>query len=195
MKKCLVIFASMLVLFSVNVMANDTDKDNSPKDLFIENQLIKKVIYQKKIAWAMAPIKTKRALKRLARRDSLLDLLTPSSKKRFIKSIVFRKDGLGGFDYRDLEEELTPTQIYKILSLFGVQHTIRYMKKARIETQTDVLLLSNPIPALKRNNSLISSPPVTIMQPIGGFADHIGYHCESRATCAQDNSKVCMSRC
>lgn len=53
--------------------------------------------------------------------DSPLDKLSPGAKERFISSLKFNSKGLTEYRYSELETELSPTEIYQILSLFGVQ--------------------------------------------------------------------------
>lgn len=48
--------------------------------------------------------------------------------------MVFSDKGLASFSYAELEAELTPTQIYEIMSLFGLQRLVPMMSGARIET-------------------------------------------------------------
>jgi hypothetical protein len=52
---------------------------------------------------------------------SPLDALPPASKQRFLDGVVFTAQGLDHLDYAELEV-LNRTQIYDILSLFGVEY-------------------------------------------------------------------------
>lgn len=141
MYKMKVLGMALLLGTSVNTLANTAELVENYDD---NNAVIKGMVYQKELAWILAPINTRDALDRISEEKSPLDLLSPPAKERFIDSIVFRETGLGGFDFSDLEAELTPTQIHKILSMFGAQHAVHLFTKARIETRADVLLLSNP---------------------------------------------------
>jgi hypothetical protein len=47
-----------------------------------------------------------------------LDLLPPLARARFIDSLAFARDGLGGFDTGDLATELTPAEATAVLALF-----------------------------------------------------------------------------
>jgi hypothetical protein len=53
--------------------------------------------------------------------DSPLDKLPTGAKKRFLISLEFGSNGLGGFDASDLEEELDDAQIRQLLLLFGAE--------------------------------------------------------------------------
>lgn len=107
--------------------------------------------------------------------ESPLAKLTPDAQRRFISSLSFNKSGLTGFEYADLESELTPTEIYKILKLFGVQHTTAFMNGAHIKTKTDHLIMGES-PSLRAE-------------------DHKGYKCVGRANCYQTMFYICMSGC
>jgi len=184
----------------MSAMANTINDNNYVKKNITQNELIKNVIYQKQLAWALAPITTLNTLERISDKNSPLDLLSPAAKERFIESVVFRKGGLGGFYYGDLEAELTPTQIHKILSMFGAQHAVGQFNNARIETQADVLLLSNPVSLLKNQINSINGhqklgtstiPP----SAMAFFAeDQKGKACSS-AKCITQDEYICMSSC
>ena len=82
-----------------------------------------------------------------------------------------------GFQYTDLEAELTPTQIYRVLSLFGAQDMTGMLRSARIETELDRQLI-------QANDGR--------MVPM---ADHKEYACVGRATCELSPMRICMSSC
>lgn len=52
---------------------------------------------------------------------SPLDWLTSAGRRRFLDSVVFGEQGLGGISVADLRYELTRRQAYVLLQLFGVQ--------------------------------------------------------------------------
>jgi hypothetical protein len=97
--------------------------------------------------------------------NSPLDRLPAAAKQRFIASLVFTENGLGSYKYSDLEA-LSPTEIYKILSLFGAEHTTSMVTKERPTTQQN--------------------------EPGGDYKD---YWCSGRATCSESLGHICMSSC
>lgn len=109
---------------------------------------------------------------------SPLDWLSPAAKRRFLASLTFNETGLTGFDYSDLRAELTATQIYQVLAIFGAQRVVPLIKGAHTETDVDRLLMSAP--------ERTSSPPMD---------DHEGYRCEGAHTCGSAPSRICMSGC
>jgi len=60
-------------------------------------------------------------LRTTAQSGSPIDCLAPSARSRFINSLVFTERGLGGFSPADLQAELTASQVFAILKLFGAE--------------------------------------------------------------------------
>lgn len=120
---------------------------------------------------SLAPIKSKgdlaKYLQKILKSGSDLDLLSPGAKGRFIDSLVFNEKGLAGFRYDDLEAELSASEIYGIMSLFGAQHTVPLMDKARAPNKTDQAVM------------MFFSGEDSISK------DYEGYECVSRANCAR----------
>ena len=132
----------------------------------------------KELAWELAPAKTFEALETIAQRRSPLDALSLDAKKRFVESVVFTENGVGGFDYRDLELELTATEIYKILSLIGQQHVTPSLKKARVKSESDEIIMFGKGP---------NTP--------GGGDFLLDYYCYQRGSCESSKNKACTSNC
>jgi hypothetical protein len=141
---------------------------------------------RKQLALELATIRNYEELTRVLDKASPLDLLTESAKQRFVNSIVFGVNGVGSFSFEDLEAELTPTQIYKILSMFGVQHTVSQFENARIESATDTMLMNSGVEQLKSQitTNSFGSGNVTKGQ------DHKGYYCSGRATCSESQGQI-----
>jgi len=136
---------------------------------------------RQRIEFEMAPIKSHADLQAYmrGREPSPLDLLSAGARRHFIESLVFNENGLVGYEYSDLVMELSATDIYKVLALFGAQRTTSLLKGARVTSDLDR----------------------TIMFGRGEFssslraADYEGYRCESRATCGENMHTICMSGC
>lgn len=135
------------------------------------------ILLQERRDALLAPIKSHAELRSyLARtrdRDNPLNLLSGKGRSEFLASLVFTENGLGGFNKKALESELTATQIYKILSLFGVQRTASMLKGAKVLDATDEAIMN--VPSL--------------------MPDHDNYRCSSRATCSQSAHDICTSNC
>lgn len=108
---------------------------------------------------------------------SPLDRLSPSAKSRFVRGLSFNEKGLSGFKYDDLEAELSPAEIFRVLSLFGVEHLTSKLDKSRIKNPTDAQVMG----ARPGDDYFVE--------------DHKGYQCVSRANCASYPGYICMSSC
>lgn len=105
--------------------------------------------------------------------SSPLDRLSAAARQRFLDSLVFSKNGLGSYQYTELEA-LTATEAHDILSLFGAERTTSLITGARITTESDK----------------------AVMQAAPGVrADHEGYWCSSPSTCTKLSNNICMSSC
>lgn len=181
MKIIIMVMATLFSFFNFSVLGGEKSNTLEENLSSIEKQKI--------IHWNLAKIKNMDEVEiELNNERSSLYFLSDYGRDEFLNSIVFRKNGLGGFNMAPLEDELTPEQIYQILSLFGAQHIIHHFKRARIESSLDVLLLTNP-----KNETLLTNGPFG--QPGDGSKDHLEYECLRRATCASKQRHICMSSC
>lgn len=133
------------------------------------------------VALRLAPIKSDKDLHAYIQnnnKSSPLSALTSGARQRFIKSLTFNEHGLTSFQYTDLEAELTPSQIYQILSLFGAQDVTPLLENARIANSLD--------------SEIMGKTGDGIIVPLG---DHMDYQCVGRATCELSANRICMSSC
>ncbi|HEV2737004.1 MAG TPA: SDR family NAD(P)-dependent oxidoreductase [Candidatus Elarobacter sp.] len=110
---------------------------------------------------------------------SPLSALSSGARERFLSSITFGATGISGFRYADLQGELTATQVYDVLRLFGVQKDVAIIPNVRVDT-----------PADKR---VVRTFPFSAKHIDGG--DYRDYRCASRATCSQSPGDICTSNC
>jgi hypothetical protein len=172
-KSTMLAFAVMIAFApAITVQAGDANRDA---------RLIKD--RGQELAFLLAPVKTKDDLDRYQEElrqnpeaRSPLNLLSPAARDRFLNSLVFTEQGLGGYQYGDLQRQLTASQIYQVLSLFGAQHTTSLLKGARIESRADQLIMESEVAVV---------PP----------ADYKDMECVSRATCGPRILYICMSSC
>ena len=131
---------------------------------------------ERELAFQLAPIKTaghlQQYLARSLNRDSPLRFLSPGARQRFIQSLVFTDKGLASFDYRDLRVELSATQAYQLLSLFGAQRSTRAIPGLQATTATDATIMWNG--------------------GDGVIGDYPDYWCESKATCRPSTGAICI---
>lgn len=156
-----------------------------------ESRALQHVMQTNEIAASLAPIKSAEDLKgymaKTSAAESPLNYLSPPARNRFLSSLRFNEKGITSFSYVDLEAELTPSQIYKLLSLFGIQRTAPLMKSARVVNDADRMIIG--LPDVRRCDASHESS----QSPSG--CDHEGYRCEGRGTCMQTMSAICTSNC
>jgi hypothetical protein len=140
---------------------------------------------ERELAYQLAPVKSmdelKEYLKTAAPQQSPLNNLSQGPKERFLKSLVFTERGLASFDYRDLNNELGASEIYQLLSIFGVQRTTFSIPDLRADTTADEYVI------------MLSCPGGDMSTGLCG--DHEGYWCSSPSTCTELGGNICMSSC
>jgi len=187
---------TLLLALVTNITFADLVSDNDVSSQLNEDIRLYTNISDK-ITVDMAPIKTPQDLYRFSHLKSPLDKLTPNSKQHFIESITFNERGITGFGISELEYELTPTEIYKVLALIGYQNFTYKFQNARVETSLDSLLLANKnlVDLLNKNKNKQTdvNKDNTSNMRMSGFLE--GYRCESKGTCELDSSRACTSNC
>lgn len=132
------------------------------------------------IALRLAPIKGSQALATYIRSTptslSPLATLSEGARARFIQGLSFNKNGLTSYNYADLKQELTASQIYRILSLFGVEHTTSLIHGIRLENDTDEAIMR-----LDDNAGIV--------RPMSDYND---YRCVTPATCGRATDYICI---
>jgi hypothetical protein len=105
--------------------------------------------------------------------ESPLSALSISSRERFVRSVVFGEAGVGSFYYGDMRAELSPSQTYAILALFGAQLLAPIVGGAYSTTEADEAVLK------------MQRPP----------GDHEDKYCARKGTCRSESFAVCTSSC
>lgn len=143
------------------------------------------------IALRLAPIRSLSDLHAYvaahAKQRTPLDVLSPVARRVFLDSLSFNAKGLTSFNRAVLEDELTASQAYEVLSLFGVQRLTPMLHRARVETATDRLITS---PRMAPQGSCGINTPTQ-----GTGCDHDGYRCMSHGTCTKSMDMICTSNC
>ncbi len=139
---------------------------------------------------AMAPIKSAVDLENYVKLTpaslSPLSRLSKTGLANFLGSLTFNAKGVTGYRYVDLEEELTPTEIYRVLALFGVQSHVKSMKKAKVKTDADKRLL-------EYTPSFIYDDYWDAEGPDPDHRHH--FECVLPATCKRSAPHICDSTC
>ena len=171
-------FASMVIAmfaaFPVSAGNLPTDGNGPNTDNFCWEKSL-----DKDLQYMVAPIQSSKDLATYLSTqgtDSPLNLLSQRGKRDFLESLTFNKKGLTGLRHDMLEKELTPTQIYRVLALFGEQALTTKLKNARIETDLDREIMATG--QLKCSSG-----------------DRSNYKCESRASCRSAANYICLAAC
>lgn len=173
-----------LVAFPIACQAADLQSREQPPayiDASMQPAFDTEVQRRRDIEQFLAPIKSAQDLQaHLANwlgRGSPLDALSPHARERFLAGLSFNARGLTGYRYDDVEAELSVSQAFELLGLFGVQDTLRILH-LRQTTDRDAQLLG--------------------LYVNGGehvAADHYNYRCASRASCEFSRNFICMTGC
>lgn len=173
------IAAITLLIMLGDGTANAQSGEQREASAALQQSIIQDELNRRELAYLLAPIKAEADLqKHLSTEiDSPLDRLSSSAKWAFVDSLRFGRRGLGSYRYDILEKELTPTEIYEVLSLFGVQHTTHMLKGAKSANEADELIMQMGVSSL------------------GGRypgEDYPDYWCSSKATCSRSITSICI---
>lgn len=113
-----------------------------------------------------------------------LDKLSAGARSQFVNELMFTKAGLASFNYQVLEDSLTYSEAYKLLALFGVQHTVGLMRGLKVQTATDGLIRHH-----------YAQPQNCCEEGNEGGTDHIKYRCIGPGTCEISPAHICTSNC
>ncbi|WP_152663092.1 hypothetical protein [Arsukibacterium ikkense] len=146
-------------------------------------------IWAESVAKQMAEIKSTEDLYKLEDSE-VWNSLSEHAQRDFIESLVINNRGLASLNHSVLEAELTASEIYTLLSLFGAQKIASTMIGARVEDATDVLILSRPsLNHSEETFSVMSGGTTTKGET------HRGYYCAYRGTCLEQDGSTCTSSC
>ncbi|WP_080928053.1 hypothetical protein [Xanthomonas albilineans] len=122
----------------------------------------------------------------LAKADasSPINLLSPAARKRFVESLRFNVSGVTSFRYSDIEAELSASQAYRLLSLFGLESKVSSMRKIRVDSEEDR--------AVSR-----AYPASAFIPGRGQDPDHedMDKTCRPNNTCVESAGSMCTSEC
>jgi len=123
-----------------------------------------------------------------------LGKLSQSAQRQFLASVTFNENGLTGFDYRALSNELSASEVYQVLRLFGMQRVTALIPDLRIETPMDETIMQHVSPqACPPRGPKVRGDEVGPQVLCG--SDHDNYKCESTGSCKYYNGYICTSNC
>lgn len=89
---------------------------------------------RKVLSYELADVKSRRDLAIHLQRaggKSPLNALSPAARERFLDSLVFNERGLAEYRHDDLARELSVTQAFRILRLFGAAESAPFLRAMR----------------------------------------------------------------
>lgn len=166
-----------LLLASVMLSAqNSYASQGSPKG---QSSTFRVELHQRELASLGAQIRSHSDLQVFMSDERLraktLNDLSKDAQTRFIDSLSFNAGGLTSFYYQDIEDELSASQAYQLLALFGAQSTVGSMTEIRVNSALDRHIMSRVSPSIM-------------------MADQKGKACVGGA-CVANESRICMSNC
>lgn len=166
-----------LLLLSVSAVANAADKPANAPDAEVAQVLIHEEAARRELSSAMAEVKSASQFARYMQQTrgsaTPFSAMTPGALRRFSRSLVFTDRGLASYDYTDLQRELTASQIYAVLRVFGVEGSVSRIPGVKVRSRTDGLVMdAQRLPA-----------------------DYNDMTCAARASCAPQTGWICTSNC
>ncbi|HEY4079938.1 MAG TPA: hypothetical protein VGM81_04510 [Burkholderiaceae bacterium] len=185
------IIIAISAALAVNAQAAQPGQDTERAISEAHQQMQTKVLLERRIAGALAPVKTLATfyahLNDGSSGMSAFARLPSASQSVFIANLTFNEKGLTGFNYRVLEDSLSVEEAYSLLSMFGVQHTVGLMRGLRAVSANDLLILQS---VSRLQNQGAVSPTY-----IRDLSDHQDYQCISRGTCESSGGRICTDNC
>jgi hypothetical protein len=132
-----------------------------------------------RLALLAAPIRSRHELIEYINRHrgapTPLDALSPRGKQRFLDSLRFGTDGLASFSRTEIESQLNPTQAYRLLALFGLQHVTPQLNGMRRGGASDAAIMKSRDETIEERYVLF------------------GFRCNQiRQTCEQHHDSICF---
>ncbi|MFC7520178.1 hypothetical protein ACFQS6_08195 [Xanthomonas populi] len=138
----------------------------------------------------VAPIRSQAELQEYLRvlpARSPLKFLSPVAREKFLNSLVFSRNGLASYSYKDLAIELTALEAYKVLALFGQQATVTLIPGLRQPDGFSKTIMSSA------GSRAFASPGDGRCSPeASSKADYPDHACVARATCVEALGKICV---
>lgn len=160
------LFASSLVTFSSAAQEQHVA-------LAIDSQMESLRIAQKN-APINSVVRLQEHLQNLSQ-DSPLRAFSVPSRQRFVQSLRFNESGVTSMRHQEIVEELSYSEAYRVLALFGVTRILTKLPLLRSENADDERIRAS------------KSPPF--------HEDHYRYACTGPHTCSTSSQDICMTGC
>lgn len=153
--------------------AADAARDAGAPDALLVHQ----IAAERELAATLAPVKNRAQLEAYLREhrgaSSPFHGLRPASLQRFSGSLAFNDRGMSSYDYTPLRRELTASQIFRILRVFGVEDSASRIPGMKVRSHADRLVVETHL-------------------------RHSGHHdmyCVASGSCAPRTGWVCTNHC
>jgi hypothetical protein len=93
------------------------------------------------VSYELAAVKTPSQLASYLRRSGAntpLGALSSSARARFLESLRFNESGLAEYSYVDLQQELSASEAYGVLAIFGAEASAPFYAGTRIDSDIDL---------------------------------------------------------
>ena len=170
---------SMLVVATLTLSFGLGANNQAPSpDTGMQHALIGHVAMQHELSSALAPVRNAGQFQAYLRDHrgptSPFHALSPAARERFSRSLVFNENGLASYAYADLRNELSASQIYAAMRVFGAESSVSSIRGLKGKQHADKLVLESR------------------------FAYYNGHHdmyCAGAGSCAPRMGWVCTDRC
>ncbi|MDR2871718.1 MAG: hypothetical protein LBV45_04225 [Xanthomonadaceae bacterium] len=123
------------------------------------DKLTDAMIDQDLIDRELAPIKSQIDMNRYIysaeAKNSPLRQLSPNALATFMNGLTFTDEGAASFNMTPLTNNLTASQVYEVLGLFGMQSAIGTISNLRVQTESDRMIAAS---AKERPNAVWAAP-------------------------------------
>ena len=196
--RALLLAAALVFSSSVTVQAAESEVQTAAK---VSPQFCMIQSVRSDMGLLSAPIKSRQDLARHIRdgreNGSPLRALSRKGSQRFIASLKFNEEGVTSYRYDVLEKELSVTEAYLVLSLFGLEKelsvTEAYLVLSLFGAQDDIRMLTFARVDTQLDHDLLSV--VEVAASCSGNGDYPNMQCARRATCAPMSSHICKASC
>ncbi|HVQ33086.1 MAG TPA: hypothetical protein VMS49_04010 [Lysobacter sp.] len=114
-------------------------------DTGMQHALLGHVASQHELSSALAPVRNVGQFQAYLRDhrgpSSPFHAMSPAALERFSRSLVFNENGLASYAYADLRRELSASQIYAALRVFGAEASVSSIPGLKGRNRADKLVL------------------------------------------------------
>lgn len=111
-------------------------------------------------------------------KENPISILSPAAQQIFSESLLFCNEALSSFNYAALKQELTPEQIYQVLSLFGQEDAVAHIPGEQLASLASTIATTAKV--VRTSNQ-------------SGFSWIPDFRCEINGICYYSPDSMCNS--